>query len=69
MDILHTLQTLNACHGPSGDEREIADAIQKLAAPYVYEGQSPAPEYRICLDLQGEDADKIARWCLPWRMP
>ena len=29
MDILHTLQTLNACHGPSGDEREIADAIQK----------------------------------------
>lgn len=35
MDILHTLQTLNACHGPSGDEREIADAIQKLAAPYV----------------------------------
>ena len=39
--------------------RDVA-ALEKLAAPYVYEGQSPAPEYRICLDLQGEDADKIA---------
>ena len=35
MDILKTLQALNACHGPSGDEKEIAAAIEKLAAPYA----------------------------------
>lgn len=33
MDILHTLQTLNACHGPSGDEREIADAHPETGRP------------------------------------
>lgn len=37
MDIFDTLQTLNACHGPSGDEGEIARTIQRLAAPYVDE--------------------------------
>jgi len=35
MDILKTLQALNACHGPSGDEGEIACAIKKLAEPYA----------------------------------
>ena len=29
MDILKTLQTLNACHGPSGDEAEVASALEK----------------------------------------
>lgn len=37
MDILKTLQTLNACHGPSGDENEVADVLEKLAMPYVDE--------------------------------
>lgn len=37
MDILHTLQTLNACHGPAGDEKAIADVIGALAAPYCDE--------------------------------
>ncbi len=35
MDSLKTLQILNACHGPSGDEREVAAAILKLAAPFA----------------------------------
>ena len=35
MDILKTLQALNACHGPSGDEASIADAIAKLCAPFA----------------------------------
>lgn len=35
MDILKTLQILNACHGPSGDEGEISAAILKLAAPFA----------------------------------
>ncbi len=30
-----TLQTLNACHGPSGDEGEVAEALTRLCAPYV----------------------------------
>lgn len=35
MDILKTLQVLNACHGPSGEEGEVAAAILKMAAPYA----------------------------------
>lgn len=35
MDIIKTLNSLNACHGPSGDESEIAAAIGRLAAPYA----------------------------------
>lgn len=37
MDILKTLQTLNACHGPSGDEAEVAAALEKMVMPYVDE--------------------------------
>lgn len=37
MDILETLQTLNACHGPAGDEGQIADSIEALARPYADE--------------------------------
>ncbi|MCI2105684.1 MAG: M42 family metallopeptidase [Intestinimonas sp.] len=37
MDILKTLQALNACHGPSGDEGDVATFLEKLAAPYVDE--------------------------------
>lgn len=37
MDILKTLQTINACHGPSGDEGQVADAIAKIARPYADE--------------------------------
>lgn len=37
MDMLKTLQTLNACHGPAGDESEIADVLEKLAMPFVDE--------------------------------
>ena len=35
MNILETLNTLNACHGPSGDEKEISEALTRLAAPFV----------------------------------
>lgn len=42
MDILTTLQTINACHGPSGNEREVAEAIRTLAAPYADEITSDA---------------------------
>ena len=37
MDILNVLNTLNACHGPSGDENEVANAIRTLAAPHADE--------------------------------
>ena len=37
MDILELMQTLNACHGPSGNEGQVAAAIRTLAAPYVDE--------------------------------
>lgn len=37
MDILNTLQALNACHGPSGEEKDAAEAIRALAAPYADE--------------------------------
>lgn len=40
MDILNALQTLNACHGPSGDEVQVAAAIRKLAEPYADEVRS-----------------------------
>lgn len=39
MDILNILQKLNACHGPSGDEAELARLISELAAPYADECQ------------------------------
>lgn len=37
MNILETLQMLNTCHGPSGDEGQIADAIEQVARPYADE--------------------------------
>lgn len=37
MDILNTLQALNACHGPSGDENGVAECIRTLAAPHADE--------------------------------
>lgn len=37
MDFFNTLQALNACHGPSGDESSVAEAIRSLAAPYADE--------------------------------
>ena len=37
MDILKTLQALNACHGPAGDEAQVAAKLRELAAPYVDE--------------------------------
>ncbi len=35
MEILETLQAVNACHGPSGDESGVAAKLKELAAPYV----------------------------------
>lgn len=35
MDLFETLQALNACFGPSGQEGEVAAAIRALAAPYA----------------------------------
>lgn len=37
MDLLKTLQALNVCHGPAGDEAEVADVLEKLAMPFVDE--------------------------------
>ena len=34
MEILDILRTLNACHGPAGDEGGVAEAIRALAAPH-----------------------------------
>lgn len=37
MNIFNILQTLNACHGPSGDENGIAECIRTMAALYADE--------------------------------
>ena len=42
MDYLSVVEMLNACHGPAGDERQIASTIQRLAEPYATTaGQTP----------------------------
>ena len=48
MDILELMQTLNACHGPSGNEGQVAAAIRTLAAPYVDEITSDPLGSLIC---------------------
>ena len=35
MDYLSVIEMLNACHGPSGDERQIATTLKRLAEPYA----------------------------------
>ncbi len=42
MDILKTLNTLNACFGPSGREDEVREAIKKLAKPFADEMKTDA---------------------------
>ncbi len=37
MEFLEIMQKLNACHGPSGDEGQVAAAIREMAQPYVDE--------------------------------
>ncbi len=37
MDIFETLQALNACFGPSGQERSVAEKLREFAAPYADE--------------------------------
>lgn len=37
MEILKMVQVLNACHGPSGDEKGVAEVIAKLAEPFADE--------------------------------
>lgn len=37
MDLLKTLQAINACHGPAGDESEVSEVLEKLAMPFVDE--------------------------------
>ena len=48
MDILEIIQALNACHGPSGNEGQVAAAIRTLAAPYVDEITTDALGNLIC---------------------
>ena len=48
MDILQTLQHLNACFGLSGDETEISTALEKLAMPYVDECRRDTMGNLIC---------------------
>lgn len=44
MDYLSVVQMLNACHGPAGDERQIAATLQRLAMPYADDS---------CIDTMG----------------
>ena len=37
MELFEYIQTLNAAHGPSGDEGEVRETITRLAAPYADE--------------------------------
>lgn len=48
MDILKTLDTLNAAFGPSGCEEEVAAAIAKLAKPYCDEITTDVMGNLIC---------------------
>ena len=48
MDILAIMQKLNACHGPSGCESQVAAAIAELARPYVDEITTDALSNLIC---------------------
>ena len=48
MDILAIMQKLNACHGPSGCESQVAAAIAELARPYVDEITTDALGNLIC---------------------
>lgn len=48
MDILEIMQALNACHGPSGNEGQVAAAIRTLAVPYVDEITTDALGNLIC---------------------
>ena len=34
MDYLSVIEMLNACHGPTGDERQIEATLKPLAHPY-----------------------------------
>ena len=35
MELFERIKTLNAAHGPSGDEGDVREAIARLAAPYA----------------------------------
>ncbi len=48
MDIVNTLQALNACHGPAGDEARIAAKLRELASPYVDECTTDTLGNLIC---------------------
>lgn len=48
MDIKEILTRLNACHGPSGDEGEVAQIIRELAAPYCQDCTSDPMGNLIC---------------------
>ena len=48
MELLEILQTLNACHGPAGDERGVAEAIRRLAQPCVDSCATDAMGSLIC---------------------
>jgi len=37
MELFELLNTINAAHGPAGDEGAVADVIERLAAPYADE--------------------------------
>ena len=55
MDYLSVIEMLNACHGPSGDERQIATTLKRLAEPYADTchidtlGNLIVPDPRSCL--------------------
>ena len=36
MELFERIKTLNAAHGPSGDEGEVREAIARLAAPFLW---------------------------------
>lgn len=48
MDLIQILKQLNTAFGPSGDERGIAEAIGRLARPYVDEVASDVMGNLIC---------------------
>lgn len=48
MDMLKTLQTLNSCHGPAGDEKELSATLQKMATPFVDECYNDIMGNLIC---------------------
>ena len=78
MDYLSVIEMLNACHGPSGDERQIAATLKRLAEPYADEcwvdtlgnlivhkkGNGPKVMFAAHMDSIRSEERRVGKECL-----